>query len=160
MDEDESSYHIDIALLDECDPIDETLLRNAIVQALTLHQCASANIDVTLVNDSHIAKINDEYLGHTGPTDVISFDLRGDKSDSTDGQLVISVDTAQQEAALRGHDVSAEIALYAVHGTLHLLGFDDQEPDDAAEMHRMEDRVMTELGVGPVYESRPAIHKR
>ncbi len=153
MDEDESSYDIDIALPDGCTHIDETLLRRAIVRTLAIRQCLSARIDVVLVDDDHIARINAEYLRHTGPTDVISFDLHDDDPAITDGQLVISVDTARREATQRGHTVSAEVALYAVHGTLHLLGFDDHDSVSAGEMHELEDRILMELGIGPVYRS-------
>ncbi len=153
MDEDDSPFDIDIALGDNCDEVDQSLLREAIVQTLTIKSLPEARIDVAVVSDDDIATINEQYLQHTGPTDVISFDLSDESDQTVDGQLVISVDTARREASARGHGVASEVALYAVHGTLHLMGYDDQDDTSSAEMHAVEDRVLTSLGVGPVYRS-------
>ena len=106
--------------------------------------------------------MNKRYLKREGPTDVLSFDLRdgdadrdGDSSGkAVDGEIVVSVDTAAREALRRGHSLDAEVALYAVHGTLHLLGYSDREERDAARMHEVEDEILTASGMGAVYRSR------
>ena len=107
-----------------------------------------------------MAELNDRHLMHDGPTDVLTFDLQdsdeiktGDLDDPTsiEGEIVVSVETAAREAARRGHDSDAEAALYVVHGTLHLLGYDDADEEDAAAMHAVEDDILTAVGVGPVY---------
>lgn len=68
-----------------------------------------------------------------------------------EGDIIVSADTAAREAEARGHDLAAELALYAVHGALHLLGYDDADPADAQRMHDMEDEVLSAVGIGPVY---------
>ncbi len=70
-----------------------------------------------------------------------------------DGELVLSIDTAAREARRRDHSTQAELMLYAVHGTLHLLGYEDSQPESAEQMHRTEDAILSELGVGPVYSA-------
>lgn len=70
-----------------------------------------------------------------------------------DAEIVMSLDTALRQAHRRGHGISAELALYAVHATLHLLGYDDNNEESAAEMHELEDDILTELGIGPIYQS-------
>ena len=89
---------------------------------------------------------------------MLTFDLRDEKTltggshnNCIEGEIVVSVDTADREADLRGHDITAELTLYAIHGTLHLLGFDDQASEDAARMHSLEDDILSSLGVGPVF---------
>lgn len=73
-----------------------------------------------------------------------------------EGEIVISVDTAAREADRRKHSLDAELALYAVHGTLHLLGHDDQDEEQAERMHTVEDEVLASAGLGRVYGTKPA----
>ncbi len=68
-----------------------------------------------------------------------------------EGEIIVSADTAAREAHGRGHSFEAELALYVVHGTLHLLGYDDHDQEAADRMHEIEDEILTKLGVGAVY---------
>lgn len=72
-----------------------------------------------------------------------------------EGEIVISLDAAAREADSRKHSLEAELSLYAVHGTLHLLGYDDQDEQKAARMHAVEDEVLASVGLGRVYGTRP-----
>lgn len=126
-------------------------------ETLRRHQVPSAEIVVALVSDAAIADLHKQYLGCDGPTDVLTFDL-GDSEGRTGsgrrpvvGEIVISVDTAAGEARRRGHSLTAELALYLVHGTLHLLGYDDAASSDARTMHAMEDDILADAGFGRVY---------
>ncbi len=150
MDEDPS---YDIAIREDVGaaPGRPELLRRAIAAVLRRHDVPAAVISVAVVSDETIAGINQAYLGHEGPTDVITFDLREADGDPLNAELVLSHDTAAREAAARGIAVEAELALYAVHGALHLCGYDDHAPEDASHMHAVEDAVLMDLGLGPVY---------
>lgn len=97
-----------------------------------------------------MALLNERHLGHHGSTDVLTFDL-GDGGADIEGEIVISLDMARREAKRRGHSAQAEVALYAVHGVLHLLGYDDHDPRHAARMHRMEDEILQACGMGKVF---------
>jgi probable rRNA maturation factor len=115
-----------------------------------------AEISVALVDDHQIAEINQRYLNHAGATDVISFNLsEPDASGSPcavlEGELVISVETADREAGRRGLSVESELSLYAVHGCLHLLGYDDGSPAEAERMRVAEEAVLVRLGYGSVF---------
>ncbi|MFH0982541.1 MAG: rRNA maturation RNase YbeY [Planctomycetota bacterium] len=152
MDE-ESPYDIDVAE-DEAapHPIPAERIKRAVAVTLQRHGRDAARISVALVDDARMAGLNQRYLGHPGPTDVLSFDLgESDAHAPLEGEIVISWETAAREAACRGHSIEAEAMLYVVHGTLHLVGFDDRSPEAAAAMHAEEDRVLTDLGVGAVY---------
>jgi len=150
---DRSPYEVRIARAARGAPNVGARLRRAIRAVLRRHTVGSARISVALVDDTAMARLNRDHLGHDGPTDVLSFDLRdeGDGTNAIDGEIVLSLDTAGREARKRGHAVEAELALYAVHGTLHLLGYNDRRKADAARMHEMEDEILSSIGFGTVY---------
>lgn len=160
--EDDSPYEISIVRAGVDQDVSDRKLVDVVEATLRLHHVSEASISVALVDDPQIAELNAAHLAHDGPTDVLTFDLLDKKNRSEgahdnriEGEIVVSVDTAAREAESRGHDITTELALYAVHGTLHLLGFDDQASEDAARMHGLEDEILSSLGVGPVYR-RPA----
>jgi probable rRNA maturation factor len=152
--EGQAAYQISISAEVET-KIDESLIRRVIIAALAHHAVRAAEIDVTIVDDVTIAHLNQTHLGHDGPTDVLTFDLRDSKSASTvEGQVVLSIDTARREAAARDHSPEAEVALYAVHGVLHLLDYDDDTEERAALMHDREDEILTAAGLSPTFKSK------
>jgi probable rRNA maturation factor len=136
---------------------------HAVRAALRAHHCPCGRLSVALVDDVAMTDLHDRFMGIAEPTDVLTFDLRdGDfhhdgsaPEGGVDGEIVISVDTAARESAQRGRPVVDEVLLYAIHGTLHLLGYDDHDEADFERMHAHEDQLLTELGVGPVYGAPP-----
>lgn len=94
----------------------------------------SAEVSVLLCGDPFIQDLNKQYRGLDKPTDVLSF-----AQDDPEylGDIVISVETALRQAEKAGWDVESELALLAVHGMLHLLGYDDEDEDGAREMERL-----------------------
>lgn len=160
--EEDDSYDIAIAHAEGLDhPISEPLLRAAIAEALRRHGVRAAVISIALVDDAKIARLNKDHLNHDRPTDVLTFDLRenvpdADTHHTIEGEIVISAETAEREAQRRGHTAEAEAALYAVHGVLHLLGYDDHSESQAERMHESEDAILSAIDVGPVYrDSQP-----
>ena len=161
--EDDSPYDIAIARTSGPVPVSDECLAGAIRATLGRHHTPAAHISVALVDDPCIAELNETHLHERGPTDVLAFDLRDhDEKETADvactpleGEIVVSVETAAREAEARGHGFDAELALYVVHGTLHLLGYDDHLEADAVRMHAMEDEILASIGVGPVYRGMP-----
>lgn len=157
--EDESDYDIAIARVGGQAQVSDERLMAAIRATLRRHQASRGRISVALVDDAHISRLNEIHLKHQGPTDVLAYDLRdGTGKESLfssdgeiDGEIVVSVDCAAREAEARGHDVDLELALYVVHGTLHLLGYDDRTQKEATRMHDLEDEILVSLGLGPVF---------
>ncbi len=161
--DDEPSYDITVTGADNLGPKLVSRLKNAVQATLHHHRATRARIAIALVDDPTIATLNEQHLQHAGPTDVLTFDMRDDRqfpknvvstNDDTwtiDGEVVISTDTAARESAIRNHDTDAELALYAVHGTLHLLGYTDAEPEASDAMHLAEDEILTSIGLGSVY---------
>ncbi|HVF73143.1 MAG TPA: rRNA maturation RNase YbeY [Chthoniobacterales bacterium] len=93
-------------------------------------------IDVVIVSDRRIAEIHRRYLNDGTPTDVITFQH---------GEIVVSAQTAKRQARNFGTTLEDELRLYLVHGLLHLHGYNDKTRKDAAEMRRLQDRVVAKL---------------
>jgi len=113
-------------------------------------------LSVTLVDEARIRELNLQYLGRDEPTDVISFDLSdGGHDEGPSGEIVISAERAVAEATRRGNDPVGELLLYALHGVLHLVGYDDRQPREAAKMHARENEILTALGCPDVFAGPP-----
>lgn len=108
-----------------------------------------ASISIALVDDASIHEINRQYLGHDWPTDVITFPLSSPDDPELSAELVVSAEMARKTAEAAGGDPWAELALYLVHGLLHLCGQDDQTDEQRAAMRRREAEVLAALGIGP-----------
>ena len=110
-------------------------------------------ISVVLVNDKTMSSLHKTYMNLPEPTDVLTFPIDTDDSGAvTSGEVYVDVPYARRQAKARGIDAKHEILLYAIHGTLHLLGYDDRTAADFAKMHRAEDQILTRLGIGPVFD--------
>jgi probable rRNA maturation factor len=112
-----------------------------------------AKISLAFVDNPTIHRINKQFLDHDEPTDVITFPLSGKGAKTLEGELVIGVEIAQEQATDRGHSVLDELCLYVIHGLLHLCGYDDRKKEDAKEMRRMERHYLKELGM-PLIEDQ------
>lgn len=112
-----------------------------------------ADVDIRVVDDAGIIDVHRQYLGQEDTTDVISFDLSDEFETGRTFQLVVNVQMAARQAALRGHTTEAELALYVTHGLLHNLGFDDADPAQARTMHDAEDSILQQNGFGVIYHS-------
>lgn len=115
-----------------------------------------AEVSLTLVDDVRIHELNREFRGVDRPTDVLSFALQEETEDEPDildyeddllGDIVISVERVRAQAVEYGHSFERELVYLAVHGTLHLLGYDHEEEEDRAEMRRQEEAVMSQVGL-------------
>jgi probable rRNA maturation factor len=132
-------------------PFDEERLRQAVRTILAEEGAKSATVSVAIVDDTTIHRLNREYLQHDEPTDVLSFVL--DQNENTlEGEIVVSADTAASTAARFDWSTADELLLYVVHGTLHLLGYDDQEPAGQQEMRDRERHYLTAFGLKPRYD--------
>ncbi|MEE8453051.1 MAG: rRNA maturation RNase YbeY [Thermoguttaceae bacterium] len=96
-----------------------------------------ARISVAVVDDPTIHRLHRDYLQIDEPTDVMSFVLEH-TDDLLEGEVIASADTAVASAPQFGMTASDELLLYVIHGTLHLVGFDDVTPEKQAEMRRQE----------------------
>jgi probable rRNA maturation factor len=138
---------ISIASPQEVVPVDRGRMREVVRAVLEDEGVANAEVSLAFVDNSTIHALNKRYLDHDEPTDVLSFPLSEPRSGRLAGELVIGVEVAREQALQRGHDVQAELALYVIHGLLHLCGYDDRDRDAAAAMRRRERHYLHALGL-------------
>ena len=108
--------------------------RRGVLAALEYEQ-EQGEIGVELTNDETIHVFNRDYRGVDRPTDVLSFPcFEGEQliglPDGHLGDIMISVETAARQAEELGHSAEREILFLAIHGTLHILGYDHMQPED------------------------------
>lgn len=97
-------------------------------------------LSVVFLDDPSLARLHADFLRDPSTTDVITFE--GAPSLGVAGEICVSVDTALAYARQHGAEFAAELALYVVHGWLHLAGHDDLEPKRKRAMRRAEARAM------------------
>lgn len=114
-----------------------------------------AEVSLMLTDDESIHEMNREYRGIDRPTDVLSFALEegeeeeifGGPEENLLGDIIISVETAVRQAEEYGHSVEREMSFLALHGMLHLLGYDHMEEEERQEMRAQEKAILAALGI-------------
>ncbi len=112
----------------------------------------SAEISIAIVDNAAIRIINAQYLNHDRPTDVISFPDLASSDQNLAGELIVSAEMAQETAAQGGNSPLDELALYLVHGLLHLCGYNDQNPTDIAVIRSREDEILRQLDISNPFD--------
>jgi probable rRNA maturation factor len=136
-------------------------LRQQLRRAHAILSPRLAELSVALVNDARMSELHEQFLGVAGPTDVLTFELDHDaRGRVTAGEVVVCVPEARRQAKKRGIELRMELLLYALHGMLHLCGFDDRTERGFRTMHRREDDILTALGFGPVFATQPQSSSR
>ena len=139
---------IEITWTVEARPLTDEAIRAAVEAALAHGGRAGLAVEVGLLDDPSLAALHDQWLGDPSVTDVMAFDL-GDEGEGPAAEVYASVDRARELARERGVDWGRELALYLVHGALHLCGHDDHEDEERAAMRAAEAAVMEGLGYPP-----------
>ena len=142
-----------IDIINETDKkIDINDLRHTIEYALDFENVKNAILNVIIIDNEKIHKINKEYRGIDRPTDVISFALEDDKTFvRTDfrvlGDIYISIDKTIEQAQTYGHSFRRELSFLTVHGILHLLGYDHMVEEDEKIMFRKQEEILDKLEI-------------
>ncbi len=126
--------------------VDRKRLRETARAVLEGESVADYEISLAFVDNTTIHTLNKRYLNHDEPTDVLSFPLSEPNARKLAGELVIGAEVARTQAEERGHDVQAELALYVIHGLLHLCGHDDLTAKGAAAMRERERHYLRVAG--------------
>jgi probable rRNA maturation factor len=133
-------------------PVNLGFLRLIITELLQEgFQTESFDLGIYLVSSPEMTRLNETFLKHCGPTDVITFDyseIPGDESRSRatlHGEIFICVDEAVKQARQFRATWQSELARYVVHGLLHLQGHDDLRPASRRKMKLTENRLLRRL---------------
>jgi len=133
------------------DLLNHSQIENCVITTLE-YQGVSTDTDLSILvdNDSRIQQLNQEFIGIDAPTDVLAFPaghLDPDTGRVYLGDVIISFPQAKNQADQAGHSLSAEVNMLVVHGVLHLLGHDHDEPEGKSEMWSAQSQILTSLGV-------------
>lgn len=142
---------------------DVEVIHNAVLTTLKAHDAEACEVSVLLTDDADITHLNRDYRGIDAPTDVLAFAMQdGEDADVNPnllGDLVISLETASRQVEASDqfsathsslktetqlipyNSLETEVALLAVHGVLHLLGYDHQTPEAAAAMFEKQETI-------------------
>ena len=114
---------------------------------------AEVEITVRIVDEAEMAELNARYRHKTGATNILSFPFEAPSGVECNllGDLVIAAPVVQREAREQGKTETAHWAHMIVHGTLHLLGYDHLEPEQAEDMEAREIRILQQLGYSNPY---------
>ncbi|MBE3556604.1 MAG: rRNA maturation RNase YbeY [Firmicutes bacterium] len=135
--------------------VEEDVIR-ALEVAAEFEGLAPASVDLYWVDDAVTQQLNQAFRGIDRATDVLSFPLTEpgeppvidpDTGCRLLGEIVISVDRLRAQASEYGHSVAREAAFLAVHGLLHLLGYDHEEADAEAEMFGKQEAILQRAGI-------------
>lgn len=118
-------------------------------------------VGLIVTGDEGIREMNREYRGIDAPTDVLSFPLQQYESPEEPkdlfpqppdeplslGDIVISYPRAEEQAREYGHSLDRELAFLVIHGAMHLLGYDHEDPAEAARMRQEEEQLLRRMGL-------------
>lgn len=113
---------------------------------------AEAEVDLLLVDNETIREMNREYRDKDMATDVLSFPMYeadeeiDDEEEILFGDIVISLERAQEQCQEYGHSLEREVMYLLVHGLLHLAGYDHMEEEDKKQMRAQEEKLLAEIG--------------
>jgi len=129
-----------------------------VIAAAAPARARSAELAVILTNDRAIGTLNRQWRGRDKPTNVLSFPTPAPKRGAARhlGDIVIAYETTANEARAEHKPFDHHLAHLALHGFLHLLGYDHESHPDAEVMERRERRILARLGVPDPYTTRDA----
>jgi probable rRNA maturation factor len=113
-------------------------------------ETSPVSLSVVIGDNAQIQSLNAQFLGEDHPTDVLSFPADPDAliPEEADylGDLILSIEKAEEQANERGHSLLAELQLLTVHGVLHLLGHDHYTPEEKSAMWQAQAEILRLLG--------------
>lgn len=138
---------ISVASPQEVVPLDYSALKAAARTVLECEGVADAKVTLAFVDNTHIHRLNKQFLDHDEPTDVLTFPYSAPGAKKLEGEVIIGAEIAREYAADRGHAAELELLLYVIHGCLHLCGYSDTDTASATEMRVKEREYLTKLGL-------------
>ncbi|MEZ5572200.1 MAG: rRNA maturation RNase YbeY [Halioglobus sp.] len=151
------NLHVDIQIASSAPVPTEEDIHNWIAAALAqLTTRDQAEVSVRLVDNDEMAQLNETYRGKKGTTNVLSFpaELPADLNLPLLGDIVICAPVVQAEAAQQGKSPGAHWAHMTVHGTLHLLGYDHIDEEEAEIMEALESAILNTLNYSCPYQTQ------
>ena len=136
-------------------PTAKTIVKKAVLAAAKAVSTPPAELAIVLGDNSAIRALNRDWRGKNAPTNVLSFPAAAaGKTRSASpyiGDIVIAYQTVAREAVAEGKPFSHHLAHLAIHGFLHLLGYDHENDRDAQKMERLERKILKRMAIPDPY---------
>lgn len=143
MAEDLAPLQVHVTLSPGAPPVDTDRLERLLRFAAHHEHVKESEVSVWVNSDAEIANLHERYMGIAGPTDVMSFPATDSPvREGYLGDIAVSYETAARQAADVGHEPEREIAYLALHGLLHLLGYDDLSSEERDRMLARQDALL------------------
>ena len=127
------------------------IVHKVLIHGLNKLNITEAIFNVIIVDNPYIHKLNRDYRKIDRETDVITFALEDDKTFNPDirilGDVYISIDKAKSQSVEYGHSLLRELCFLAVHGMLHLLGYDHMKKEDEKVMFKLQEDILEEMNI-------------
>ncbi len=134
---------VDVTLSPGAPALDTERLARLLQYAAHRERVKESEVSVWVSTDAEIADLHQRYMGIEGPTDVMSFPSADvPLREGYLGDIAVSYETAARQAGEAGHTPEREIAYLALHGLLHLLGYDDLTPEERSRMLARQDSLL------------------
>jgi probable rRNA maturation factor len=134
----------------------QTALRRAMAAAAAHVRMRRAEFSIVLTDDAAMRRLNRAWRSRDRPTNVLSFpsarSSTGRSAPRLLGDIVIAHETTAREAAAAGKSIKNHVSHLAVHGFLHLLGYDHENDEEAEEMEGLERAILAKLGIADPFE--------
>jgi probable rRNA maturation factor len=127
----------------------QTAVRRAVTRAAAMLSTSDAEVAIVLTDDSTIRALNRDWRDVDKATNVLAFPTKNAAGHL--GDIVLAFETIAREARSEGKPFAHHVAHLAVHGFLHLVGYDHERPKDALEMERTERRILSQLAIPDPY---------
>lgn len=128
--------------------VDKKFIKLAVDKTLSEYHKEDVDVTVRLTNDKEIKKLNRDYRDTNDTTDVLSFNQDFQNPETGRyylGDIIISLERVIEQAASHNCSINQECAFLAIHGTLHLLGYDHYSPEEKDKMWQLQDKIFFEL---------------
>lgn len=136
-----SSINIAIINSSIAERLPKKRIKNVILKSLEYEKITKASINVIIVDSEYMIQLNDKYLKHNYATDVLAFEL---EDEPLEGEIYICYQTALSQAKEYKVTITNELCRLAVHGTLHLLGYNDDTEINKKIMYQLQEKIIQE----------------
>jgi len=130
----------------------ENYIKDLIIDIINSKEIANTNLTVVLTNREYLSNLKKKYFNLEQFTDVIAFNLSDDKNDCLEGEIYISIDDVIENSKIYKQTFEKEFKRIIIHGTLHLLGYEDTKNTERQIMRDLEEKYLSSFTKSIIYK--------
>ena len=134
--------------------LNETLCAQIVKKVLNHYNFKSFDINLIFTSETYVSNLKKEFFSKTQWTDVIAFPMHNKNEKSVEGEIYISMPTAKDNAKIYKQSYGKELARLVIHGSLHLLGIEDDTDEKKEKMNKLEDYFLKDISWGKLIEKK------